>query len=35
MGAILTKGNAFMRKSSLGKWKDVPGAQSINVEVEY
>jgi hypothetical protein len=35
MGAILTKGNAFMRKSSLGKWEEVPGAQSINVEVEY
>lgn len=35
MGGILTKGNAFMRNSSLGKWEKLPGAQSINVEVEY
>ncbi|MCX2838117.1 carboxypeptidase-like regulatory domain-containing protein [Salinimicrobium sp. MT39] len=35
MGAILTKGNAYMRGSSLGKWEEVEGAQSINVEVEY
>lgn len=35
MGAILTKGNAFMRNSSLGSWDDVQGAQSINVVVEY
>lgn len=35
MGAILTKGNAYMRDSSLGKWEGVDGAQSINVEVEY
>ncbi|UJH91696.1 hypothetical protein LZ575_03140 [Antarcticibacterium sp. 1MA-6-2] len=35
MGAILTKGNAYMRESSLGKWKELQGAQSINVEVEY
>ncbi|WP_029035730.1 carboxypeptidase-like regulatory domain-containing protein [Salinimicrobium terrae] len=35
LGAILTKGDAFMRKSSQGKWEEVQGAQSINVEVEY
>ena len=35
MGAIFTKGNAFMRNSSLGKWDKMPAAQSINVEVEY
>jgi hypothetical protein len=35
MGAILTKGNAFMRTSSLGKWEKVDGAQSINVELKY
>ncbi|MCZ2845348.1 MAG: carboxypeptidase-like regulatory domain-containing protein [Candidatus Bathyarchaeota archaeon] len=35
MGAILTKGNGFMRTNSLGKWEKVDGAQSINVEVEY
>ncbi|MGB5930281.1 MAG: carboxypeptidase-like regulatory domain-containing protein [Cyclobacteriaceae bacterium] len=35
MGAILTKGNAFMRNSSLGSWTDIEGAQSINVDVEY
>lgn len=35
MGAILTKGNAFIRKSSLGKWQNAGGAQSVNVEIEY
>ena len=35
MGAILTKGNAFIRLNSLGEWTDVDGAQSINVEVEF
>ena len=35
MGGILTKGNAFMRNSSLGKWTDQKAAPSINVEVEY
>lgn len=35
MGGILTKGNAFMRNSSLGKWTNQKAAPSINVEVEY
>ncbi len=37
IGAVLTKGNGFMRKSSLGEWIENPLglAQSINVEVEY
>ncbi|MGA9589712.1 MAG: carboxypeptidase-like regulatory domain-containing protein [Salegentibacter sp.] len=35
MGAILTKGNAYFRNSSLGTWGKLTGAPSINVEVEF
>lgn len=35
MGAILTKGGAYFRDSSLGTWEELTGAPSINVEVEF
>ena len=35
IGAILTKGKGYSRRSSQGKWNKLQGASSINVEVEY
>lgn len=35
MGAILTKGKGYSRRSSLGEWNKLQGASTINVEVEY
>ncbi len=35
LGAILTKGKGYSRTSSLGTWKKIQGASSINVEVAY
>ena len=35
IGAILTKGKGFSRRSSQGKWNKLQGASTINVEIEY
>jgi len=35
LGAILTKGKGYSRRSSFGTWNKVSGAYSINVEIEY
>ncbi|ETN94093.1 carboxypeptidase-like regulatory domain-containing protein [Zhouia amylolytica] len=35
MGAILSKGKGFSRRSSQGKWEKLPGASAINVEIEF
>lgn len=35
IGAILTKGKGFSRRSSQGKWNKLQGASTINVDVEY
>jgi hypothetical protein len=35
IGAILTKGKGYSRRSSQGKWNKIQGASSINVELEY
>ena len=35
LGAILTKGKGYSRRSSQGKWNKLQGASSINVEIEY
>ncbi|WP_100615960.1 carboxypeptidase-like regulatory domain-containing protein [Confluentibacter citreus] len=35
LGGILTKGKGYFRKNSQGSWYKVPGAYSINVEIEY
>ncbi|MFT6066711.1 MAG: hypothetical protein ACJAQX_002608 [Polaribacter sp.] len=35
IGAILTKGKGYSRRSSEGKWNKIQGASSINVELEY
>ena len=35
MGAILSRGKGYTRNSSQGKWDKLPGASSINVEIEY
>ncbi|MDP1844741.1 MAG: carboxypeptidase-like regulatory domain-containing protein [Sediminibacterium sp.] len=35
IGAILSKGKGYSRKSSQGKWEKIQGASTINVEIEY
>ena len=35
IGAILSKGKGFSRRSSQGKWNKLQGASTINVELEY
>lgn len=35
IGAILTKGKGYSRRSSQGKWNKLQGASTINVEIEY
>jgi len=35
LGAILTKGKGYSRRSSFGTWNKVSGAYAINVEIEY
>ena len=35
LGAILTKGKGYSRRSSLGIWNKIQGASTINVEIEY
>jgi hypothetical protein len=35
VGAILTKGKGYSRRSSQGKWGRLQGGSSINVELEY
>lgn len=35
IGAILTKGKGYSRRSSQGNWEKLQGASTINVEVEY
>ncbi|MBN2639736.1 MAG: carboxypeptidase-like regulatory domain-containing protein [Bacteroidales bacterium] len=35
LGAILTKGKGYKRENSLGSWKKLNGAASINIELEY
>ena len=35
IGAILTKGKGYSRRSSQGKWNKLQGASTINVELEY
>ena len=35
LGAILTKGKGYSRRSSHGQWNKLQGASTINVEIEY
>lgn len=35
VGAILTKGKGYSRRSSHGKWNKLQGASTINVDIEY
>lgn len=35
IGAILTKGKGYSRRSSQGTWTKIQGASSMNVELEY
>lgn len=35
IGAIITKGKGFSRRSSQGKWNKLQGASTINVDIEY
>lgn len=35
IGAILTKGKGYSRRSSQGEWNKLQGASTINVEIEY
>ncbi|MDO9274610.1 MAG: carboxypeptidase-like regulatory domain-containing protein [Lutibacter sp.] len=35
IGAILTKGKGFSRRSSQGKWNKLQGASTMNVDIEY
>uniref|UniRef100_UPI00404B15D5 carboxypeptidase-like regulatory domain-containing protein n=1 Tax=Flavobacterium sp. TaxID=239 RepID=UPI00404B15D5 len=35
LGAILSKGKGFSRRSSQGSWNKLQGASTINVEIEY
>lgn len=35
IGAILSKGKGFSRRSSQGKWNKLQGASTINVDIEY
>lgn len=35
IGAILSKGKGFSRRSSQGKWNKLQGASTINIEIEY
>tara|TARA_R110002049_G_scaffold38978_1_gene120329 strand:+ start:15544 stop:15879 length:336 start_codon:yes stop_codon:yes gene_type:complete len=35
LGAILTKGKGYSRRSSQGTWNKLQGASTINVEIEF